>query len=142
MGPGTQIAQGPGTQGHTKPLTLTLILMPGTINLTLLGPGPWDPGAHQTPNPNPNPKTHAWHDKPHALGFWAGPRPREGTGTQMAQGPGTQGHTKPLTLTLTLKLMPGTINLTLLGPGLGPGPGRALGPKWHRALGPRGTPNP
>ena len=57
--------------------------MPGTINLTLLGPGlgpgpgggawdpngsgPWDPGAHQTPNPNPNPKTHAWHDKPHIL---------------------------------------------------------------------------
>ena len=86
-GPGTQMAQGPGTQGHTKPLTLTLTLklMPGTINLTLLGPGlgpgpgrgawdpngsgPWDPGAHQTPspNPNPNPKTHAWHDKPHAL---------------------------------------------------------------------------
>ena len=59
----------------------TLTLMPGTINLTLLGPGlgpgpgggpwdpngtgPWDPGAHQTPNPNP--KTHAWHDKPHIL---------------------------------------------------------------------------
>ena len=58
---------------------------------------------------------HAWHDKPHALGSWAGPRPRGGPGTQMAQGPGTQGHTKPLTLTLTLKL---------------------------RALGPRGTPNP
>ena len=36
----------------------------------------------------------------------------------------------------------GTINLTLLGPGLGPGPGGALGPKWLRALGPRGTPNP
>ena len=52
-------------------------------------------------------------DKPHALGSWAGPRPRGGgPGTQMAQGPGTQGHTKPLTLTLTLKLMLGTINLT------------------------------
>ena len=37
-----------------------------------------------------------------------------GPGTQIAQGPGTQGHTKPLTLTLTLKLMPGTINLTTL----------------------------
>ena len=60
----------------------------------------------------------------------------------MAQGPGTQGHTKPLTLTLILKLMPGTINLTLLGPGLGPGPGGGPGTQMAQGPGTQGRTKP
>ena len=60
----------------------------------------------------------------------------------MAQGPGNQGHTKPLTLTITLKLMPGTINLMLLNPGLGPGPGGGPGTQMAQGSGTQGHTKP